>query len=307
MERLVRRVRRGVVALGLLGLALPAPAQTVLNGREDLARDRPEAWAMRWFAAAVEPSGFGAIEAPAPGSVELGLELDHLPRLSERQRTVGFGGAKTEDLNRAPLLAYPRVRIGLPRGFALDGSWLPPVEVDGARANLLDLGLSRGVLERGGFRLGLRLGLLAGTIRGDFTCPSAAAAAGDDPARNPYACESASDDEVRIGSAGLEATLGYRSRRRPALDAWLALSGRELDSSFRVDARWNGIVDRSRLDYRGTEWSLAAGVAWSGRKPWRWAAEVRWAPLDVERVATAGGRQRDDLLQARLLIVRRLR
>ncbi len=293
--------------LGAFGLTGPATAQTVLDGSEKLDRQRPEAWAMRWFGAAVEPSAFGAVEAPEPGHLDLGLELDPLPRLSERQRTVGFGGTKSEDLNRAPLLVYPRVRVGLPRGFALDGSWVPPVEVDGARANLLDVGLSRAVLERGGIRIGVRLGLLAGTIRGDFTCPAAAAAAGDDPARNPYACQGASDDELRLGSAGLETTLAHRFVRHPGLDSWLALRIRELDSSFRVDARWNGLLDRSRLDYRGTDWGVGAGLSWSGRKPWRWAGELRWTPLQVARTPAAGGREHDDLLQARILIARRLR
>jgi hypothetical protein len=299
--------RFAAVILGLLACVGPAVARVTLDGREDLDRRRPEAWALRWFAAAVEPSGFGVPELPGAGRVELSLELDAVPRLSAKQRTVGFGGTKTEDLNRSPVLAYPRVRVGLPAGFVLDGSWAPPVALDGARANLFGIGLSRTVLERGGTRLGLRLGVFGGTIRGDFTCPSAAAAAGDDPARNPYACESASDDSVRIGAAGLEATLAHRFRRRPALESWLAVSARRLDSSFRADARWNGIDDRSRLDYRGSDWGLGAGLSWRRGATWRYSAEARWVPLEVARPPAAGGRQRDDLLQARVRISLRFR
>lgn len=283
-------------ALALLAGAAGAGAQLRLDTREELARSRPEAWAQRWFAAALAPSGFGPAEAGRWRELDLAIDLASLPTLTREQRTVGFGGTKLEDLNRSPLVARPRARIGLPAGFALDASWLPPVEIDGARGNLFALGLSRPLLEREGWRLTSRLWLQTGALEGDFVCPRAAAEAGDDAEANPYACAEASEDRMELDQAGLELALAWTPRSRPALDTWFAFSTRSLDSSFVVDARWSGIDDHSRLDYDGIDWGLAAGLAWRARAGWRTAAELRWTPLEVRRPSDGGGGASDDPL-----------
>src|SRR5678815_4205502 len=82
--------------LCLVALAMPARAQFVLRDHEDLDFDRPEAWAMAWFAAVAFPTALSAEPLP-PGAVELSLEGGYVPTLSEEQRTVGFLGEKPED------------------------------------------------------------------------------------------------------------------------------------------------------------------------------------------------------------------
>jgi len=298
-----------ILALCAVGAALAAArlsGQTTLDGREELASDRPEAWAMRWFAAALAPSGFGAAESTDPGRVDLALDAAWLPDLSERQRTVGFDGTKVEDLNRAPAAPRARARFGLPAGFSLDLGWIPPIRFDGARANLLSLGLARPLLERGPWRLGARLTGTVGRLDGDFTCPAAAAGAGADPVRNPYGCERKSEDQVDLNQVGFELGLAYRSPARPALGVWLGGALRRVDSTFHVRADWNGIHDRTRLDYTGNDWDLAAGLSWRMRPTWESSAELRWTPLDVVRTG-GGGAESDPLLQVLLSLAYRLR
>src|SRR5215475_3085583 len=74
--------------------------------------DRPEAWALKYFASTTLLSGLTPpepAEGRRPGSITLGLELDWIPELDLGQRTVGFNGTKPEDLNKAPILARPVV------------------------------------------------------------------------------------------------------------------------------------------------------------------------------------------------------
>ena len=62
-------------------------------------------------------------------TLDLALEVTQVPHLSTRERTVGFGGFKAEDLNRLPVLVRPRLTIGLPRRFAIELGYVPPIEI----------------------------------------------------------------------------------------------------------------------------------------------------------------------------------
>jgi hypothetical protein len=291
-----------------LGSAVAARAQGRLDSREELARSRPEAWALRWYSAALAPSSFGPVEPGRARGIELALDLAGLPSLSAEQRTVGFNGTKLEDLNRAPVAARARAAFGLPARFTVDVSWLPPVEVDGASANLLAVGVARPLLESGTLRLTPRLWLQTGSMEGDFVCPSDAAAAGDDPVANPYGCARPSEDRIELDQAGLDLALAWSPPPHPALATWIAISARALDSSFRVDALWSGLEDRSRLDYDGGDWTLAGGLSWRSQKGWDTALELRWTPLEVLRPLDGGGQPSDDsLLQVQATIGYRLR
>jgi hypothetical protein len=197
--------------------------------------------------------------------------------------------------------------VGLPAGFALEGSWMPPLEVDGAQPQLFGLALSRDLLERSPWRLAGRLALQTGDIDGDFTCPAAAARAGDDPVANPYGCTAASSDEMSLDSAGLEVALARRLGDTAGLEAWLAATLRWLDASFQVDAEYAGVRDHTRLDYDGVEWGLAAGLGGtSASRLWRWGAEIAWTPLDIARPPDYQA-ESEPLLHGRILVARRLR
>lgn len=305
-----RGILAGVALAAGLGasLAPPLAAQPVLDATEKLADDRPEAWAMRWFAAALLPGGYGPATAARPGRVELELEAGGLPRLSERERRVGFGGTKVEDLNRSDAYLRPRLRVGLPAELWLEADWLPPVEVGGAKPNLLSIGLARPFLERERWRAGWRIAAQGGTIEGDFTCPAAEAAAGPDPQANPFGCEAASADEMRLESLVGEAAVAFRPAGAPALELSLAALARRLDATFRVRARYSGIVDRTRLEHSGIDWGLRAGAAWRAGDAWRLAGELAWMPLDVVRGPNGSGPSSDDaLLNLRVALSRRLR
>jgi hypothetical protein len=286
----------------------PALAQPVLDFVEELDDDRPEAWAMRWFSAALEPTGFGAPVRRDAGAIGLGFEAGWLPELSEEERTVGFSGTKTEELNRTPVIGRVRVDVGLGAGFTLGAGWIPPLELDGAKGNLLSAWLARPLVETPRFRLGATLVATTGRIDGDFTCDRGAVEAGDDPARNPYACEEVSEDEIHFDAFGAELAAAYLFGGPAETEAHVGIGYRRLDSEFRADARWGGLVDRSVLLYDGADVSIGAGASWRTSDRTRFAGEVVYVPLDVVRdPLDPADSENDALLNVRLLLTWRAR
>lgn len=295
-------MKRLACSLGaLLVLAAAARAQPVVEGRDELAFDRPESWAMKYFASVNLLTGFGAPGASEPGSVELGFEAASVPTLSEAQRTVGFGGTKTEDLNKTSVYGRPRVRFGLPHQLALSLSYVPPVELFDVRPHLVALAVERPFRTGRRWRLGARLAGQYGTLEGDFTCSVEEVAAGDDSRGNRFGCEETSRDEMTIRTASLELTAAWRSDGNSRFEPYLAIAGHRMDLDFQVDARYAGIVDRTLLLTEGSTMSLTGGVVYHLGGRWSVAAELFYSPLDVVR-PPADSPSNDDLINVRSLL-----
>lgn len=298
---------RRAAALWLVALAATAAAaQTVLAPPpQRLAFDRPEAWGMK-FAAAV--LSFTTLGPPRPGAartIELGVELASVPSLSRDERRLGFDGTKVEEIDRAPAVGRLRLRVGLPRGWSAELGLLPPLELDGFEPSFLALGLSRTLAEPGRLRLGGRLQAQSGRLVGDITCSRGDVAAGDDPEANPFGCESPSRDRLELTLAGGELVLALAARRDGAAEPYLALGAQHLDGEFRVDARYGGVHDRSRLLADGWTWHAAAGVGGELRARWRYGGEVYYSPLAIRRPGRA--RETEPVIDLRLSLAHRWR
>jgi hypothetical protein len=292
-----------------LSLASPAPAgaQALIDVEDDLDFDRPEAWAMKWFASSSLFTGLGAPRDRQPWELEIGLEGGWLPSLSEDERRVGFDGQKVEDLNRSDVFGRVRATLGLPGRFSLSAGWVPPVELDGIEPSLLSVALSRPLAEGRTWRLGGRLHATGGEVEGDITCDRATVAAGDDPVANPFGCLEPSRDEVTLRTWGAELSIawplsGSGSRTEP----YLAAGGNWHDHEFQVDALYTGVRDRTLLLADGFTWHAAGGLSWSAGDRTRLAGEVFYSPLDVERPPDRKS-ENDELLNVRLLLSMRLR
>ena len=141
----------------LLCCSAHAGAQAVVKADEHLAPDRPEAWAMNYFAAASLLTSFGQTAALAPGRWGVALELGHIPRLGDAQQRVGFNGLKTEDLNKSPVFGRLRLQVGLPADWVAELGYTPPLTVDGVRSHdLVALAMGRRIIERGRYALSVR-------------------------------------------------------------------------------------------------------------------------------------------------------
>ncbi len=305
-----KRMSAAVRAALMVGMALlvvsPAASQVVLEGTQKIDFDRPESWAMKYFAAATMPSAAGT---PAPleaGEFEIGVELGQIPSLSEEERRVGFNGTKVEDLNRVPYLLRPVVTVGIGKGFALSASYLPPIELDGVEPNIFTLTLGRTVVETDGWRLGLRLATQIGSAEGDFTCSRGMVAAGDDPVANPFGCEAPSKDKNEFTTVGLEASSAWTLGSDGAWEPYVALAYHHMDLEFQVNAMYSGLVDRTRLTTDGEILTAAAGVTYRWGAKWKLTVEAFDAPLDIVRPPSTSA-QTEELLSLRSQLTYRLR
>jgi hypothetical protein len=122
---------------------------------------------MAFYSAALTFSPVNAPRARNRGALEAWLELAFVPRLTLEQRRVGD---KPESTNLAPVFPRPRLTYALTDRLAIEGSWLPPVEVFDVKANVVSLALSWTSAVRGSLRFSPRVAGMLGSVEGSITC-----------------------------------------------------------------------------------------------------------------------------------------
>jgi len=275
------------VALAVL-MAAPATggAQGLASAdqpAEPIDFDRPEAWAMKWTGSLTLLSSLGPPRAREAGELELSLEADWIPSLSEDQRRVGFNGTKIEDFNRLDVLPRPRLAVGVGWGTTLEVAYLPPVTIEGLTPNLLSAAVERPFLRTGGWTLGLRAYGQVGTVRGDITCPADEAAIPPGAPGNEFGCEEPSNDEATLNHLGLAATAGYAIPGTSDAHLHFGVYATHMDLEFQVDAITYGFNDRSRLATDGWTAAVTAGASFPLSSRLRLAFEAFYSPLEVVR------------------------
>jgi len=277
----------------LVAAGLPASAQTT---GETIAFDRPEAWALKYFAAVTTFTPMQAPRLRAPGTVEFAIEGGWVPYLTDVERTVGFMGTKTEDLNKTPFYGRPRVLVGLPAGFSVEAGWVPPIVLHGAKANLFDAAIERPFFDKPGGSLGLRAYGQFGHAYGDYTCPADSVLSAPGSSGNPYSCEASSTDVANLNYAGAALTGGVRLAETVRLH--FAGGATYNDLQFQVGAYWNGTADNTLLMTHGwTGWG-AAGVDVALGAHASLSAEAFYSPLSVVRPPSTSS-QNDGLFNIR--------
>jgi len=269
----------------VLGATAPAGAGSptvVVADTERLDFDRPESWAMKYYASLTLLTGLGVPRERRAGEIEVALESGSVPQLSLEERRVGFDGSKVEDVNKTRLFGRLRGVFGLGRGLALELAYTPPVTVGGARPDILGLALGR-PFALSSFRLGVRGYGQIGTITADITCSAGEVAAGSDLPRNPFQCVRPSRDESRQKVVGLELVAGYDGAPRVKPYAGVGLN--YMDLAFHVNAVYSGglVEDHSAQLTSGTTLSATAGVTFEMTKRFRVTAEAFYSWLSVAR------------------------
>jgi hypothetical protein len=128
------------------------------------------------FSTATAPQALGL------GHLSLTGELTGVPTPSNAlNRTTYCFQAKQEGTHLSPVLPRPRIAVGLPYGFAIEASYLPPVTVASAQPNLGSGALTYfhplvATPGPGSTRVdfGWRLDGTIGTVKGPITCPQSA-------------------------------------------------------------------------------------------------------------------------------------
>ncbi len=293
------RAARAIVVTLILGAGSRAAAQPV----EHIDFDRPEAWALKYFTAVSTFTPLGPPELRKLGWIDIGLEAGWVPYLSESQRRVGFDGTKVEDLNRTPLFGRPRILLGLPGGFSAEVGWVPPIEINGSKSNLLDLALERPILVKETWALGLRAYGQVGHSEGDYTCPADVASQPPGSPGNPYSCNQPSNDIATLNNVGAALTAGLKVGDRVTLH--LAGGGTYNDVQFQTHAVTGGVPDNTLLITHGWTGWVAGGGSLALCERLSVALELFYSPLGVVRPPSVET-QNDGLFNVRGMLKYRL-
>lgn len=269
----------------LVALILPvsAAAQTVLDSVERINFNRPESWAMKYFTSVSLLTTPGTPSPSHLGSLKVGLEAEWIPSLSVTQRTVGFDGVKTEDLNKLPVIGRVRASTGLPLGLSLTLAYVPPIRLNGVTANIFSaaVGYPYSPIDR--LTLGLSAHGQLGSVKGDFVCPLSEVRAGNDPQRNPFNCLSKSRDKVRMNYLGAELSGAYDIPEARGLRPYATLAFNYMNLEFHVNARYADVIDFTRLKTDGVTFSGTLGLLFPLTPRLEVSAEVFYSPLRVTR------------------------
>jgi hypothetical protein len=225
------------------------------------------------------PLAFGRVLAPETNSrFQVGLEGTYIPKVDAATATSticqpGKGPENTDLLFAVP---RPRVELPLPQGFALEASWVPPVRVNGTKANLFGVSLAKN------FALATLVGSLRahgtfGTVHGPITCDEAALT---DPVSECFN-GTVSDDKYAPNILGADFTLSQPmlgGRLRPYIGAGY----NRLEPRFQVHfINQFGDLDSTRVVVNLNRGAVFGGATWAMTDRLGATAEIYADPADA--------------------------
>ena len=264
-------------AVVLLALVIGWPTLGIAQGDCFPGPESNEAKTMAIFAV---PLAFSRGSAPDRFSgFNAGLELAYLPKVSDALATPTIcrpgKGPEHTDL----LFALPRPRFGmpLPLGLTLQASWVPPVRVNGVKANLFGVSLEKAFGGLGGLVAAVRAYATFGSIHAPIVC--------DDEALRDVTSEcfggTRSDDRVSPNIMGVDLAVGG-SMAGGRLRPYGGAGYNRLQPRFQVDfTNRFGETDRRRVTVNLDRLVLFGGATWQLADRLGLSGELYAAPADA--------------------------
>ncbi|MCC6928973.1 MAG: hypothetical protein IT359_08305 [Gemmatimonadaceae bacterium] len=244
----------------------------------------PEGRLLAYYSATMAFSPLGTVAEGRRWSV--GMEASWIPRLSEAQRRPGID--KPETTNLASVLPRPRIAVRT-AVVTLEASWVPPLTVGDARANLWGFAASRTVVTWRGVRLAPRLSLVAGRVEGSITCNARTMANRGRDLAVYYArvCHGNDSNDWFVPRLMAGELMGTHTFRAGRGEAWLLAGGRVDRSRFDIGVRTAAgtrDTDHPILQLEDTRPHLGAGMRVAVTSRMSVASELFFAPGSVATV-----------------------
>jgi hypothetical protein len=199
-----------IILPALLAAPLRVAAQDCTLG--NLPDDSHEAEIFKIRGAA---TAFGRATAPSayhPGGIVFLMEGATLQTIDDETATPTYcrAGKPPENVNLMSVLPRPRVIFAALDGMTLEASWIPPIPVNGVKANVFGLAVARTVTAGPGL-LSLRAAATLGEIRAPITCTEDQIAVdpGDPAATECAGGEEPSNDLYKPNSYSVDLTYGW--------------------------------------------------------------------------------------------------
>jgi hypothetical protein len=262
-----------------LAMIVLSVAATSVGAQCKVDEDSNEAKLLAYYAVPLAFSPSGTLESMPKGSIRLGFELTYIPEPDDELRHTSICFLpKEENAQLSPVLPRPRVSIGLPGGFFVEGTYLPPVTVADATPNMGSIAVGLVRPWTGSYGVSLRAHGTFGSVKGPITCPSEAL-----QLTNPNAAcygSSPSDDTYRPNILGIEGAVTWSGSSRYAAYAGAGYSS--LRPRFQVGFQpANAPFDSTRVEVDLDRISLMLGGRWHATQTLALAGEVYAVPEDV--------------------------
>lgn len=223
-----------------------------------------EAKLLAFYSAPIAFSPANAPEYAQPWTIRLGVEGEPLlsPDSAIRESSICHT-KKSENTDLSSFFGRPRLTLTLPAGFAIEGSYLPPIEIGDATPNLGSAALSwsrriRMAPTGNATAIMFRVHGTAGHVRGPITCPRRALQQSD-PDGACYGTQQSVDEfkPTMVGIEGLLSTAAWDGR----LAFYAGGGGNFLRPRFQVGfTDTNGNVDRTLIVVDLNRATMFAGV-----------------------------------------------
>ncbi|HEX9894365.1 MAG TPA: hypothetical protein VGA78_10600 [Gemmatimonadales bacterium] len=265
---------------GLLALAALLSAAGAAQAQDDC-RPGPESNEAQTLGIFSVPLAFSPAGAPGPGSgrVRFALEASYLPEVDPETATPTICRPGKGPENTDLLIGFLRPRVVLRVGnhVAIDAAWVPPIRVNGVKANLVGLAVGWSTDLGQSVSLGLRAHMTLGQVNAPITCSEEALL---DPLSECFE-GTESDDRYQPNIYGADATFGFRAaggRIRPYLGAGY----NRLVPRFQVNfVNRLGELDNRRVFVDLNRAVVFGGLAWQAGSRFSLVGEIYSAPADA--------------------------
>jgi hypothetical protein len=194
------------------------------------------------------PAMFTMASAPerlSPGAITVAAEAIPVPSPDPTLTHPDYCYQNaTNNTKLAPVFGRPRAVVGLPAGFELEASYVPPVSAARARVTVASIALSRVQLASSRVSMMYRAHGTIGRVRGPIVCPENSLQTRD--AGAPCFGTTPSHDSFDPNSIGAEAALGAAFGRIQAYAGGGATSVRPHFQAGFTDG--SGNVDHTTID-----------------------------------------------------------
>jgi len=255
---------------------------------EKVAFDSPEGWGMSYMTAASLNLSDKFPETLPLGQFNLSAEISTIPELNEKQQKIGFGGAKSEDLNKSPVFGRGKITTGFFWNSVIELSWTPPLEIGGAKPDQMwGLAIAKKIYTHNAFNAALRLYQFNGKATASVTCSEGMVMQPLYSPGNISGCIGTSQDKIDMSHEGVEILLKRESSA--GFKPWFSVASTRLTPSVRINAPLEFIQEVAFVETSGRLTTLTFGFNYKLSDNWLLNLGTSYTPIDVQRPEMTGG------------------
>jgi len=250
--------------------------------------DSPEGWGMSYMTAASLNLSDKFPEKLPLGQFNVSAEISTIPTLNEQQQKIGFGGVKSEDLNKSPVFGRGKITTGFYWDSIIELSWTPPLEIDGAKPEQMwGIAFAKQIYTNNAFNLAMRLYQLNGKATASVTCSEEMVMEPLYSPGNISGCIGTSKDKIDMSHDGIEILL--ESETKGDLKPWFSLASTRLKPSVQINAPLEFIQEEAFVETSGRLTTLNLGLNYKLSENWLLNLGTSYTPIEVQRPEMTGG------------------